>query len=142
MSKFEKGISGNPAGRPAGSLNKRTHLSKLLESRAEDLINKAIELALNGDAVSLRLCVERLMPKATDVISFPLPDLKNKTVAEVVRDVFDALSYQQVTAEELKSVLDLVNTYRDSQNDIEKDAILESLRDFEKKMLEKHKSDV
>lgn len=60
---FKIGQSGNPAGRRKGSVNKRTELSKLLDPYADKLVNKMIELALNGDVTALRLCIERLIPK-------------------------------------------------------------------------------
>ncbi|MBI2786149.1 MAG: hypothetical protein HYX60_07555 [Legionella longbeachae] len=62
--KFQLGTSGNPSGRPKGAVNKQTHYSNLLESHAEQLINKVVELALDGDSIALRLCIERLLPKA------------------------------------------------------------------------------
>ncbi|CAM4483404.1 MAG: hypothetical protein LEGION0403_FIIPPAGN_02865 [Legionella sp.] len=60
---FKAGQSGNPGGRRKGALNKRTELAKMLEPHAEGLVKKLIELALNGDATALRLCIERLIPK-------------------------------------------------------------------------------
>lgn len=72
---FKPGESGNPQGRPKGVADKRVEMRKLLEPRANELINKAVELALNGDVQALRLCLERLVPKATgQTISFPLED--------------------------------------------------------------------
>jgi hypothetical protein len=62
--KYSPGTSGNYNGRPVGSKNKRTQLTVLLESRAEDLLNKLLEVALAGDVNALRFCVERLIPKA------------------------------------------------------------------------------
>lgn len=59
---FEKGQSGNPAGRPKGIQDKRTALRELLEPHAEQLVEKAKELALNGDTTALRLCLERIIP--------------------------------------------------------------------------------
>lgn len=61
---FKAGQSGNPGGRRKGALNKRTELAKMLEPHAESLVKKLIELALNGDVTALRLCIERLIPKA------------------------------------------------------------------------------
>lgn len=61
---FQQGQSGNPNGRPAGSKNRRSQLAKLLEPYAEELIAKAVELARAGDVNALRLCIERLIPKA------------------------------------------------------------------------------
>ena len=37
-------------------------LRKLLEPHASDLVTKAVELALAGDTMALRLCLERLLP--------------------------------------------------------------------------------
>ncbi len=63
---FKPGASGNPNGRPKGAISKRTQLAKLLEPHAEELINKAVELAKAGDIQALRFCLERLIPKPKD----------------------------------------------------------------------------
>src|ERR1700675_845534 len=60
--RFLKGRSGNPAGRPRGSLNRATRAAGLLlDGEAEALTRKAIELALAGDPVALRLCLDRIV---------------------------------------------------------------------------------
>ena len=57
--KFAKG---NP-GRPAGARHKYVlAIQDLLDGEAEALGRKAIELALAGDTVALRLCLERIAP--------------------------------------------------------------------------------
>lgn len=61
---FTKGQSGNPGGRRKGVPNRRTELAKMLDPHAEALIAKMIEIALEGDVTALRLCMERLIPKA------------------------------------------------------------------------------
>ena len=63
MGKFEKGISGNPGGRPRGARHKATLAAEaLLDGEVENLSRKAIELALDGNVVALRLCLERIAP--------------------------------------------------------------------------------
>jgi hypothetical protein len=60
---FEKVRSGNPAGRRRGSRNRATLAAAvLLEGESEALTHKAVELALAGDPVALRLCIERILP--------------------------------------------------------------------------------
>jgi Family of unknown function (DUF5681) len=60
---FTKGNSGNPAGRRPGSRNKATLIAELLlDGEAEALTKKALELALDGDAAALRLCLDRIIP--------------------------------------------------------------------------------
>src|SRR5215471_13932032 len=61
--RFKPGLSGNPAGRPPGSRNKATETAELLlEGEAVALTRKAVELALGGDPIALRLCLDRLIP--------------------------------------------------------------------------------
>ena len=73
--RFEKGRSGNPRGRPLGSRNSATLAAEaLLEGEAEKLTRKCIELAMDGDTVALRLCLERIYPARKDrPVTFPLP---------------------------------------------------------------------
>jgi hypothetical protein len=67
MAKFKKGEVANPAGRPKGIPDSRTALRALLQPHAEELIKKAVDLALEGDQAALRMCLDRLCPtiKAT-----------------------------------------------------------------------------
>src|SRR5262249_39105368 len=61
---FQKGQSGNLAGRPPGSRNEATLAAEiLLEGEAEALTRQAIELALEGDRTALKLCLERILPR-------------------------------------------------------------------------------
>src|SRR6516164_11739327 len=80
---FEKGRSGNLAGRPRGSMNRATKsAASMLHAEAEALTRKAVELALAGDASALRLCLERLMPPRKDrPISLPLPEINGSSGA-------------------------------------------------------------
>jgi hypothetical protein len=60
--KFEPGQSGNPAGRPKGSGDRRSGLRSLLDPHAPALIEKAVEMALSGDMAALKLCLDRCLP--------------------------------------------------------------------------------
>lgn len=81
---FEPGQSGNPAGRPKGSRHKATlAIEALLEGEAEGLTRKAIEMALAGDNVAIRLCLDRIAPARKDRhVTFDLPPVK--TAADAV----------------------------------------------------------
>jgi hypothetical protein len=61
---FEKGKSGNPAGRPKGVPDRRQLVRDLLLPDAPDLITKAVELALGGDTAMLKACLDKLIPNA------------------------------------------------------------------------------
>ncbi|WP_169805570.1 DUF5681 domain-containing protein [Novosphingobium rosa] len=72
---FQRGLSGNPAGKPRGTRHKVTlAIEALLEGEAEALTRKAVEMALGGDGPALRLCLDRLAPPRKDApISITLP---------------------------------------------------------------------
>lgn len=60
---FKKGRSGNPQGRPKGSLNRATVAAQqLFEGEAEAIARKVVEMAKAGDATAMRLVLERLVP--------------------------------------------------------------------------------
>jgi len=63
IGRFKKGQSGNPKGRPLGARDKATQLAEaLLAGQAEALIQKAVQMALAGDTLMMKLCVDRLVP--------------------------------------------------------------------------------
>jgi hypothetical protein len=72
---FAKGQSGNPAGRPKGSKNKSTLAAEaLLEGEAEALTRKAVELAMAGNALALKLCLDRVYaPRRERAVAFAMP---------------------------------------------------------------------
>src|SRR3989442_12355646 len=72
---FEKGESGNPAGRPRGSRNRTALLMEnLLSYEAEAIGRKAVEMAIKGDMAAIRLCMDRLAPpRKEEPIAFELP---------------------------------------------------------------------
>lgn len=82
---FEKGQSGNPAGRPKGSRSRTTlALEEILNAEAEAITRKAIELALEGDGPALRMCMDRLAPPRKDRhVPFALPLIE--TAADAVK---------------------------------------------------------
>ena len=85
---FQKGQSGNPAGRPRGTRNKQTIAAeKLFAEDAEALIRIAIDLAKAGDIAALRLCLDRICaPQRHRPVAFDLPQLA------VAKDAVGAMS--------------------------------------------------
>lgn len=67
---------GNP-GKPPGARHKVTRaVEELLEGQYEALTQKAIDKALEGDGVALRLCLDRIAPPRKDApIAFDLPPI-------------------------------------------------------------------
>jgi len=75
--RFQPGQSGNPAGRPPGSRNKRTIITEqLFGDGAGEVATAAIKSATEGDPAALRACLDRVAPKLRHrPIDFVLPDL-------------------------------------------------------------------
>jgi len=66
---WKKGQSGNPAGRPKGSINKYTILAReLMTERGPLIVQKVIDMAMDGDVHCLKMCIDRILPvhKAVD----------------------------------------------------------------------------
>lgn len=75
---FEKGRSGNPAGRPRGSRNRAARaMQQALDGEAQALTRKAVELALDGNTTALRLCLDRLLaPRRDRTVPLDLPPVQ------------------------------------------------------------------
>jgi hypothetical protein len=60
---FQKGQSGNPAGRAQGSRTKSAMFADaILEKDREEIITALVAAAKNGESTAMRLCFERLVP--------------------------------------------------------------------------------
>ncbi len=81
---FQKGESGNPAGRPRGARNKRTLMAESMFDRdSADIIDKLIRLAKGGDIAAIRMCIDRICPRHQDrVVALELPPIT--TAADAV----------------------------------------------------------
>jgi hypothetical protein len=61
--RWKKGQSGNPKGRPKGVRNLRTLMfENIVKGRNKELLEKAMQLALSGDQQMLKLILERTLP--------------------------------------------------------------------------------
>ena len=111
---FEKGLSGNPNGRPKGSRNATTlALEALLDGQANALTQKAIDLALGGDMAELRLCVDRILPPRKDrPVSFTLPTINSaQDAAAIVSSVLAAVAAGEITPTDAAEVGKLIDSY-------------------------------
>ncbi|CAJ3303158.1 Uncharacterised protein [Burkholderia pseudomallei] len=109
MTQFKKGQSGNPAGKPRGTRDKRTALRELLLPHAADLVAKAVELAKGGDTTALRICIDRCIPaiKAKDA-PVDLPDLTG-SLAEQGEAVMRAMARGRITPDEANAVMQVIS---------------------------------
>lgn len=105
---------GNP-GRTKGARHKVTlAVEALLEGQYEALTQKAVEKALGGDIVALRLCLDRIAPLRRDnPITFELPPLGTaSSIVEASTTLLGAVSDGTVTPDEGGRVMALLTAHR------------------------------
>jgi hypothetical protein len=103
---FQKGKSGNPAGRPKGVADRRHLVRELLLPDAPELVSKAVELALQGDQMMLKTCLDKLIPNArlNTEVRFP----SEVSVASSGRSLISQVSDGEISVEQGRAALDLL----------------------------------
>jgi hypothetical protein len=121
MSKFKKGQSGNPTGRPRGNRNKATLLADQIfdeklfgnDKKADAIISKTIALAEGGDTTCIRPCLDRIAPVRRDrPACFALPNMaeaKDATNASVA--IVAAVASGDLTPTEAAELCKVLDSY-------------------------------
>jgi hypothetical protein len=105
---------GNP-GKPRGARNKATVAAEsLLDGEAEALTRAAIDRALEGDSVAMRLCLERILPVRKDrPIRVELPHIDSLADASVAAGSITVMVADgQLTPTEGQSLAGIVEVQR------------------------------
>lgn len=112
MAKFKQGQSGNPGGRPVGSLHRttlvRNALAATFEGGEAGYWRAVAEQAKAGCTASQSLIADRLMPKlrpAAEPVAF---DLDGEGFTDLARSVLVAVSRGEVDPQTGKSLIDAV----------------------------------
>jgi hypothetical protein len=111
---FQKGESGNPAGRPRGSRNKASiRMQEMLEKKLDALVGKVVELALTGDIGALRLCLDRLArARKNEPLLGEMPPLQKASDAvAAIAGVASAAASGDVTADEAAKLARVISLY-------------------------------
>lgn len=115
--RFQKGKSGNPAGKPTGSRNKATlAVEALLQGQAEQIGQVCIQKALDGDTTALRLVMERVAPvRKGRPVEIAMPKVENAAgVVAAIGSVLQALGDGRLTPEETATIAGALEVQRRS----------------------------
>jgi hypothetical protein len=130
--RFPKGVSGNPNGRAKGSRNRATRAAEmLLEGEAKALTRVAVDLALDGDLVALKLCLERLIPRRHERnLTFPLPPISEpKHASAAIATIMRGVGNGDVTTGEAKNLVSLVEAALKGHELVDHEARLTALEE-------------
>ncbi len=122
-------------GRPKGARHKATLAAEaLLDGEAEKLTRKAIERALEGDGVALRLCLERLIPPRRDrPIRLDLPPTQDAAgVAAAQETVMRAAAQGELLLDEATALSGLLEARRKALETEDLEARIERLEQRQK----------
>ena len=123
---------GNTAGRgrPPGSPNKATRISQaLFAQNAEQLVQKCIEDALEGDRGAMRLAIERVCPPERDrPVEFPLPPiLQLADIPPAMEAILRAVSEGTVTPADAQTLAGMLQQLSSILRDTEIEQRLRAL---------------
>ena len=130
QSGFQKGHSGNPAGRPKGARHKTTvAVEALLEGEAEGITRKAIEAAKAGDMIAIRLVLDRVCPpRKTRSIEIDLPPIVDAAgVSQAQQEVLKAVCTGELDLDQAQALNGLLEARRQFLETAELEARLTEL---------------
>lgn len=115
---FPPGKSGNPAGKPKGTLNKTTVLPRnLLQDEAEDIARVVLDAAKGGDLAAAKLVLDKLVPPAKDApVSEPveLPELTPEGLPKAVGMVVQSVAAGRLLPGEGQALIGMLEGLRKS----------------------------
>jgi hypothetical protein len=129
---FQKGQSGNPAGRPRGSRNRAAELGySLLEKELTMVMDKVIELITAGNTAALKMYLDRIVPVQHGSCELP-PLAKPADSIGAMTAIAEAVADGELAPSEAASVTRVVEAFAQA---IE-------LHDFDARITELERHDV
>lgn len=130
--RFVPGQSGNPKGKPKGTLHKATRAAlTLMEGQLEALTQAVINAALAGDMTATKLVFDKLIPQAKESPVEPgavtLPELTSASVPDAVAVVVQAVAEGSLPPGQGQQIVSMLDGYRKSVELAEIEARLTAL---------------
>lgn len=104
MSRFQKGQSGNPTGRPRGIPSPATKLRKAIEQDIPDIIAALVNAAKQGDTTAARILLDRVVPPLRPQ-GMPVTVPIGESLSETGRAILDGAGTGQIPPEQASALL-------------------------------------
>lgn len=104
---WEKGVSGNPRGRPANAMAER--FRKAVEPRLDEVIKAMVEAAAKGDTAAAKLLLDRVLPPlkpAQPATAFPMD---GQSLAERAESILAAIAAGTLAPTDGKGLIDAMS---------------------------------
>lgn len=108
---WQPGQSGNPAGRPVGSKNRKTLLTQQLEEQGSLVAQRVIEAALSGDIQAASLVLQRICPPLrpqSALVNFTLDS--QAPLAEQAQEILSAIANGNIDPETGRNLINCLGT--------------------------------
>lgn len=112
--KFQKGKSGNPRGRPVGARNKASLLAEeLLACDIRSVCQMVVKKAIDGNLHAAKIVIDRLVPPKKDrEVNLQLPKIKTtKDVLKAVGNVIKAVASGEISPSEGESLVKILDIH-------------------------------
>jgi len=113
-SKFKRGQSGNPKGKPKGARNKSTLAAeKLLEGSLDRICQRIEEEALNGNMQAAKMILDRFLPVRKDrSIKIDFPQINSlEDVLNAIGSIVNAVGSGEISPSEGESLSRTLDMY-------------------------------
>jgi len=112
---FQKGVSGNPAGKPKGARHRATLIAeKLMAEDAEAVVQAVVAAAKAGDMGAAKLILDRIAPpRKGRAVEFELPPVETAAdVCNAQAAIISAVATGRLSPEEAASIATLLDASR------------------------------
>lgn len=112
--KFQKGKSGNPKGKPKGARNRSTLAAEqFLESSLEGVCKSIEQAALQGNMFAAKMILERFLPTRKDrILRIDFPEIQDiEDILKALKTIVNAVGSGEISPSEGESLSKTLDMY-------------------------------